>query len=68
MRQFVYIVAAAYVIVGIGTGLVFYEARQKPARNEARQDGLVAESVAAGLFWPFHISAVLTGHDVRKLS
>ena len=68
MRQFVYIVVTAYIVVGVGTGLVFYEKRQKPAPGDAGQSGLVAESVAAALFWPFHINAVLTGHDARNLS
>jgi len=68
MRQFVTIVAAAYVIVGVGTGLVFYDERHKPARSDSRQGDLVVESVVAGLFWPFHINAVLSRHDARKLS
>lgn len=68
MRQFICLATAAYLIVGVGTGLVFYAEHQTQVRREARQDHFVVESVMAGLFWPFHINAVLTGHDARKLS
>ena len=68
MRQFVYILVAAYLIVAVGTGLVFYAERQKHLRSADRHGDLVVGTVMAGLFWPFHIVDLLTGHDARKLS
>jgi len=68
MRQFTYILLAVYLIVGTGTGFVYYSERDKDARREARQDELVVESLLAGMLWPFHIVDVLSGHDARELS
>lgn len=68
MRQFLYILVAAYLVIGIGAGLVYHQERAKAAGTKAARDQLVVEAVAAGLLWPFYIVDILAEHDARELS
>jgi hypothetical protein len=68
MRQFIYILVAAYLLVGIGTGLVHYQQQDKLAGHKAARDQLAIEAAVAGLLWPFYILDVMARHDPRQVS
>jgi hypothetical protein len=68
MRQFIYLLLAAYVIVGIGSCLVYYQEREKHVGPKAARDQLAMDAAKAGLLWPFYIVDILSEHDARELS
>ena len=65
MRQFTAILFVVYLVLGTGTGAVYYakEAKQAAPQNDGNQLALEASMVA--LAWPFHILGILAGHDPR---
>ena len=65
MRQFSTILVVIYLILGIGTGAVYYAkvAKHAAPQNDGNQLALEASMVA--LAWPFHILGILAGHDPR---
>lgn len=68
MRQFVSLLAAAYVVVGLCAGLVHYNQRAKHADPETPRERFAAEALTAGLLWPVYILDILARHDARGLS
>lgn len=65
MRQFTTILLVIYLVLGIGTGVVYYGEGAKHARPETGGDQLVLEAAMVALAWPFHILGILAGHDAR---
>ena len=65
MRQFTAILVVVYLVLGTGTGAVYYakEAKQAAPQNDGNQLALEASMVA--LAWPFHIFGILARHDPR---
>lgn len=65
MRQFTTILLVIYLVLGVGTGVVYYGEGQKHARPETGSDRPAIEAALVALAWPFHILDILAGHDAR---
>jgi len=68
MRQFTTILLVIYLVLGVGTGVVYYGEGQKHARPETGSDQLALEAAVVAVVavaWPFHILDILAGHDAR---
>jgi hypothetical protein len=65
MRQFSTILCVIYLVLGLGTGVVYYTKGQTLAGSESGRDQLPLEASMIAVAWPFHIHDILTGHDPR---
>jgi hypothetical protein len=68
MRQFLGILAAAYVVIGLCTGLVHYNQRDNHAAPEVPRQRFAVEALTAGLLWPLYIVDILGRYDARQTS
>ena len=66
MRQFSTILFAIYLVLGLGTGVVYYAKGQTLAGSETGPGQLSLEASMVAVAWPFHIHDILTGHDSRR--
>ena len=65
MRQFLTILFAVYLVLGLGTGVVYYAKGETFAGHETGGGQLPLEASMVAVAWPFHIHDILTRHDTR---
>jgi len=65
VRQFSTILFVIYLVLGLGTGVVYYAKGKTLAGSETGAGQLPLEASMIAVAWPFHIHDILTGHDPR---
>ncbi len=65
MRQFSAILLAVYLVLGVGTGVVYYAKGETYAGSGDGRGQLPLEASLVAVAWPFHIHDIMTRHDPR---